>query len=98
MSIEEQIADLVAEGYIVVRRRDSKDDQLRDLWSSIQKQLRMARDIAEDGGKLVVHHPAWLNQKADAAHLLRHNAMVAIDVIFANVVVERTEERADAAD
>lgn len=88
MSIEEQIAQLERAGYRVVTPRDSKDDQLRELWDHIQRLLRMAKDIAEDGGRLTVRHPGWLNKNACAAKLLRDGAVRSIDTIFQNAVVE----------
>lgn len=94
MSAEDMIAELERLGYRVVTARDDRNARLRELWDDIQKRLRMAKDIAEDGGRLVVKHPAWLGARADAARLLRDNAVSAIDIIFENAVVVLEEQHA----
>lgn len=96
MNADDMIAELERLGYRVVTARDDPDTRLRELWDDIQRRLRMARDIAEFGGKLTVRHPAWLNARADAARLLRDNAVDAIRAIFENAVVVREKEMADA--
>jgi hypothetical protein len=93
--LDRAIAIVEGAGLTIVTPRDSKDEQLRSLWDNAMKTLRMARDVAEDGGKLTVRHSAWLNPSADVVGLLRSNAVRLIDDILTDVVI--VLEKRDAA-
>lgn len=95
MILDDAIAACEAAGLTVVRPRDNPDEQLRQIWSDIMKQLRMAADIAEDGARLKVTHPAFLSPSADALKLLKSSVAGYIDAILINAVVEREPADAD---
>lgn len=91
---EDLIAALEAQGYRVIRDRDTPDEQLRIMWQSALKTLRMAEDIARDGARLRINHPAYFSPSADPVALLRSAIVGKVDAILGNAVVVR--EHADA--
>lgn len=90
--LDEAIAQVEAAGLTVVIPRSSPDDQLTDMWLDILKRLRMASDIAKDGGRLRLNHPSWIGATADIAELDHAAAVRMLNAIFANAVVERRDE------
>lgn len=92
--LEEAIAIVEGAGLTVVTPRDDKDVQLRRLWDSAMKTLRMARDVADSGGKLTVEHGTWLSERADVVALLRSAAVRHIDTILADVIVVKADRHA----
>lgn len=92
--LDRAIALCEENGLTVVTPRDDKDVQLRQLWDNAMKTLRMARDVAESGGKLTVEHGTWLSERADVVALLRSAAVHHIDTILADVIVVKADRHA----
>lgn len=88
------VATLERAGYRVIRDRDTPDERLRELWDDAIKRLRMAEDIASEGARLHVNHPAYLPPKADVVGLLRSALVGKIDTILKRAVVVREEQDA----
>ena len=89
--LEAAIAVCEAHDYAVVKRRDDPSEQLKQLMDQVYKLLRMAEDIAADGGRLPLKHQSCFSPNADMIAFTRAMFLGKIDAVLANARVEMEE-------
>src|SRR5690348_14813120 len=70
MTLDEAIETVEAAGLAIVRPRN-KDESLRNMWEQVHSLLRMMTDLAEDGARLTLTHPAYFAPTCDYKLLTR---------------------------
>lgn len=88
MNLDEAIAVCEEHGKLVVTPRDN-DKSITDLWRQVHGLLRMMTDLAENGARLTLTHPAYFAPTCDYKMLTRSAIVGRLDTILDKAVVTR---------